>query len=79
MDTARRIAVLTLREEQGLSGEEERELEGLQRRLGFVGVGEQDFERVWGFKKKSKSESELRALHVEFRRWEEGVEDDEAE
>jgi hypothetical protein len=80
MATAQRIAVLTIRartEEQGLSNEEGRELGGLQRRLGFVNVGEKDFERVWGFRK--KSEEELRALHVELRRWEEEDGDDEEE
>jgi hypothetical protein len=75
MATAQRVAVLTLRaREDDFNNEEERELEGLQKKLGFVNVSEADFERVWGFKK--KSEEELRALHVELRRWED-IEDED--
>jgi hypothetical protein len=75
MATAQRVAILTLRaREDDFSNEEERELEGLQKKLGFVNVSEADFERVWGFKK--KSEEELRALHVQLRRWED-IEDED--
>jgi hypothetical protein len=72
---ASRISLLSLKAPEPLSTEEEKELDGLHKRLGFVNIPLADFERVWGFKKKSKEE--LEKLQVELEEWTE--EDEEVE
>jgi hypothetical protein len=72
---ASRIALLSLKAPEPLSIEEGKELDGLHKKLGFVNIPLADFERVWGFKKKSKEE--LKKLQVELEEWTE--EDKEAD